>query len=224
MGACKECGCKDGDRGPQGERGEKGNDGVDGLQGPQGPQGISGIKGEKGDTGIQGDTGPQGLSGSSLPGPTGPTGPQGFQGPAGTDGNDGPQGDAGLNGANGQGRIDYIVETSAAINAIANQGIIMKNTVFSTVQLPLGSVLGDVVQVVGTSYATGNWKIKAGVGETIQLTNLSGGFLETGLGGEVIPLADYNYGDVITMLYDGTNSWIIMDSIFASNTIPLFTV
>ena len=180
MGACKECGCKDGDRGPQGERGEKGNDGVDGLQGPQGPQGISGIKGEKGDTGIQGDTGPQGLSGSSLPGPTGPTGPQGFQGPAGTDGNDGPQGDAGLNGANGQGRIDYIVETSAAINAIANQGIIMKNTVFSTVQLPLGSVLGDVVQVVGTSYATGNWKIKAGVGETIQLTNLSGGFLETG--------------------------------------------
>ena len=224
MGACKDCGCKDGDRGLQGERGEKGNDGIDGLQGPIGLQGISGIKGNQGVQGIQGNTGLQGLSGSSTPGPTGPTGPQGLQGPDGIDGIDGVQGDAGLNGANGQGRISYITETSAAINAIGNQGIIMKNTVFSTVQLPLGSIIGDVVQVVGTSYATGNWKIKAGVGETIQLTRPTGGFVETGLNGEVIPLADYNYGDVITMLYDGTNSWIIMDSIFASNTIPLFTV
>lgn len=222
---CQDTCCKEGPRGPIGPRGEKGDTGPQGPQGPigpQGPQGIQGPQGPAGQNGVDGNVGAQGLQG-----PQGPPGPQGIQGPPGQQGNSGQPGLDGVdgtNGNNGQGRISYVINNSiitSTHNAVNNEGIIMKNSGFQTIALPTGSNIGDVIQVVGTSFGTGGWKILAGAGEKIQLTTQSPTPLETSFGGEVVP--DYtNYRDVITMISDGAGNWIITDSIFANGQIPLF--
>jgi len=226
MGACKDCGCKDGDRGPMGPAGEKGDTGESGLQGNPGIQGIQGPQGDQGIQGIQGIQGPIGPAGSSIGGNAGATGPQGIQGPQGIPGNDGNDGNDGINGANGQGRITWIVDSTAGVhttNPVVNQGVIMKNNGgIATIQLPNPVGIGDVVMVVGTSFGTGGWRIKAGLGETIQMTDQTVGALITSTGGFVIP-ATTNYRDVIRMMYDGAGTWLITSKIFANGNIPLFS-
>jgi len=224
MGACKECGCQDGDRGPMGLQGEKGDTGASGAVGATGPQGPIGPQGVQGNTGPQGIQGPAGNNGANIGGPAGPTGPQGNQGIQGPAGNNGANGTNGLNGANGQGKIIYVINASAvpAVHpATVNEGVVMKNTAFVDVQLPAAPSLGDVVQVVGSSFGTGGWKLIAGGGQQIQMTSQTLGNLITSVGGQ-IQLAATNYRDVITMMYDGVGTWFIYSSIFANNNIPLF--
>jgi hypothetical protein len=225
MKACKDCGCKDGDRGPIGPAGLKGETGDAGLQGnpgPQGEQGEQGHQGIQGNTGIQGIQGPPGASISGTAGAVGPiglTGDQGATGPAGADGTDG------TNGNNGQGRITYIIDSGVGIRtitAILNEGIIMKNTLgIVTIELPPSATIGDVVRIVGTSFGTGGWKLKAFVTDTIQMTDQSPVFNETSAGGFVQP-SPSNYRDVITLISDGDGQWIITSSVFANGNIPLF--
>ena len=224
MSECKECGCKDGDRGPMGLQGPKGDTGATGLQGPMGPQGIAGVKG---DTGPQGDQGPQGDAGNdgaSTPGPAGPTGAQGVQGPQGDPGNDGADGTDGNDGANGHGMLNYIVDSSASPSTnspVVNTGIIMKNTAFVNIDLPNASI-DDVIQIIGTSIGTGGWQINATGADKIQLTSQVSGSHITTAGGSII-IAPTNYRDVITMVSDGTGMWYVIDCIFANNNTPLFT-
>ena len=226
MGACKDCGCKDGDRGPMGPAGDKGETGA---TGPQGNPGAQGIQGPQGNQGLQGDTGAQGPigpSGSSIGGAAGPTGPQGIQGPQGIPGNDGNDGLNGTNGNNGQGRLNYVIDAVVGAHihsAILNEGIIMKNTGgIATIELPTGASIGDEVQVVGTSFGTGGWFISATGADTIEMTNQSGTLFITSPAGAVTPSAT-NYRDVITMISDGAGAWVIIDSIFANGNIPLFS-
>lgn len=226
MSQCGECGCKDGDRGPMGLQGEKGDTGSSGLPGPAGPMGTQGIQGPQGLQGDKGDTGPQGAPGSSIGGSTGPTGAQGIQGIQGIPGADGADGADGANGANGQGRLNYIEITSVGtvtLTPVVNQGLVMKNTGgVATIELPLGALIGDCMSVVGTSFGTGGWKLRALGTNTIQLTSQSSGAFETIPGGEVvIPVT--NYRDVISMVSDGLGNWIITDAIFANNQIPQFS-
>ena len=225
MEACKDCGCKDGDRGPigpSGDIGETGNTGLQGNPGIQGIQGNQGNQGIQGSTGIQGVQGPSGLSIGGAAGATGPigsTGNQGATGPAGADGTDG------TNGNNGQGRITYIIDSGVGIRTITatlNEGIIMKNTLgIVTIELPSSATIGDVVRIVGTSFGTGGWKLKAFVTDTIQMTDQSPTFNETSLGGFVQP-SSTNYRDVITLTSDGDGQWVITSSVFANGNIPLF--
>jgi len=221
------CGCKDGDRGPLGEQGVKGDTGSSGpigIPGSPGPQGIPGVSGIQGAQGIQGVPGIDGSPGPQGPigpiGPIGATGPQGLQGPAGVDGNDG------ANGNNGQGRLNYTIDSTVGIhtyNPVLNEGVVMKNTGgLATIELPIGSLIGDVIQVVGTSFGTGGWRIKAAGGDKIQMTSTSAFQYITLANGYVI-LNATNYRDVITMISDGLGNWIITDSIFANGTIPNFT-
>jgi hypothetical protein len=225
MGACKECGCKDGDRGPQGLAGAKGDTGAIGAQGAVGPQGLMGLTGPKGDDGPQGIQGPQGQPGTGLQGDTGPTGIQGDQGDTGPAGEDGSDGAPGTNGANGQGRITYVVNSdgvNGTHNAVLNEGVIMKNTGYVTVLIPLGNNIGDVVRVVGTSAGTGGWKISSTAPETMQMTSQSLTSNITSGGGEITP-ATTNYRDVITLVFDGTERWVVIDAMLANGEIPLFS-
>ena len=217
MGACKDCGCKDGDRGPMGLPGEKGDTGASGLQGNPGQQGGQGFQGIQGVQGLKGDTGPAGAPGSGIGGTAGPTGPQG---------NPGPQGIPGNKGNNGQGRLNYVLNEAVAAgnyNAVLNEGIIMKNTNgVQTIIFPLGSVIGDIIQVVGTSYGTGGWRVSVQGTDTIQMTNQNPSYNTTTAGGFVTP-ATTNYRDVMTFLADGTGVWIVIDAIFANGNSPLFS-
>jgi len=203
-----------GDTGDQGPQGPPGSQGAQGVQGPQGPAGQDGLDGSAGATGPQGNQGP--------PGPTGPVGPQGIQGPAGNDGADGADGQ---DGANGQGRIVYVENTAVgagSVNATLNEGIIMKNTGgIQTINLPTGGTMGDVIQVVGTSFGTGGWMIIANIADRIQMTSQTAGALITSPGGSVTP-AVTNYRDVITFVYDGSGTWFVIDAIFANGNLPLF--
>jgi len=226
MSACRECGCKDGDRGPQGPAGAVGATGPAGdvgATGPQGPKGDDGIQGIQGD---QGSQGPQGPSGSNITGPAGPTGPQGDTGIDGPQGNDGADGADGTDGANGQGQITWSIDATvgaATVNPVANSGLILKNTGgLLTIELPLGSLLGDLVSVAGTIYGTGGWKLKAQGTETIQMTSVTPLDFQTSGGGEVV-IGPNNFNDVVHLLSDGLGAWIIVDKIFANGTIPLFT-
>jgi len=226
MGACKECGCKDGDRGPMGPAGEKGDTGASGLQGNPGPQGPQGPQGNQGIQGAQGATGPQGPPGSSIGGAAGPTGPQGIQGPQGIPGNDGSDGADGTNGANGQGRLNYVINYNvgaATILATMNEGIFLKNTGgILTIELPTGGSIGDVVRVVGTSAGTGGWRVKATGVDTIEMTNQNPSFNTTTPGGYVTP-QNTNYRDVLTFIFDGGTRWVVMDALLANGNQPLFT-
>jgi hypothetical protein len=225
MGACKECGCKDGDRGPIGPAGLKGDTGESGLTGNQGVQGPQGIEGIQGIQGIQGETGIQGAPGNSIGGTAGATGPQGLQGIPGIQGDPGVDGTDGVNGKNGQGRITYTVNTESGNGtdiAVLNEGIFMKNTGgVRTIEIPSGSIIGDVVRVVGTSFGTGGWRISATGSDTIQMTSQNPSLNITQPGGFITP-ATTNYRDVITIVSDGTGKWIVMDAIFANGNIPLF--
>jgi hypothetical protein len=222
---CNECGCKDGDRGPRGLQGEKGDTGASGAIGATGIQGFQGIQGAQG---IQGNQGPQGVpgqDGNNIAGPTGPTGAQGNTGATGIQGPAGNNGIDGIDGANGQGRITYVTNnasTPSTHTAISNEGIVLKNTAFVDIELPIAANQGDVVRIVGTSFGTGGWKIIAAAGQRIQMTNQAPSALITSAGGEVV-IATTNYRDVITMMYDPISlTWIIFSKIFANNTIPFF--
>lgn len=225
MGACKECGCKDGDRGPMGDQGLQGatgDQGAQGAPGPIGPQGIQGLDGIQGPQGLQGAQGP---SGTNITGPAGPTGPQGIQGIQGIQGNDGNDGLNGADGANGQGQITWSIDASAVptvLSPVGNSGLILKNTAFVDIELPLGALLGDVISIAGTIAGTGGWKLVALGTDTIQMTSQSALNYETNPGGEV-QLGVNNYHDVIHLIADGTGKWIITDVIFAGGVIPLFT-
>jgi hypothetical protein len=224
MGACKECGCKDGDRGPIGIAGEKGETGSSGLQGNPGPQGIPGPQGDQGIQGFQGIQGDQGPPGSSVDGDQGPTGPQGDTGPQGNDGPAGLDGTNGTNGANGKGRLNYVINSVISFTtllAVLNEGIIMKNTGFSVIQLPTGAQIGDVVRVVGTHLGTGGWRLKALGTDTIQMTSQNPVNNITLPAGYVEP-ATTNYRDVITVISDGGGNWIIIDAMLANGNLPLF--
>lgn len=224
MSACRECGCKDGDRGPRGPQGEKGDTGASGAigaTGPAGPQGPQGIQGNQGDQGLQG---PAGNDGSNIAGPVGPTGPQGNQGIQGPAGNDGADGADGANGLNGQGRLNYVEETGSGahtITPVVNTGLILKNTGFGTIELPASTTIGDEIAILGTSLGTGGWKLVADGTDQIQMTNQSASALITSPGGEVV-IAATNYRDVIHLIADGLGNWIIKDAIFANNNLPLF--
>jgi len=226
MGACKECGCKDGDRGPIGPSGEKGDTGASGLQGNPGPQGTVGPQGDQGVQGNQGATGVQGPPGSSIGGNAGATGPQGNQGIQGIPGNNGADGNDGVDGANGQGRLNYVINNSVGtvtVLAVMNQGIFMKNTGgVVTIDLPTGGSIGDVIRVVGTSVGTGGWKVKATGADTIEMTNQNPLFQITNPAGFVTP-ATTNYRDVMTFIFDGGTRWVVMDAMFANGNQPLFS-
>lgn len=224
MGACKECGCKDGDRGPIGPAGLKGDAGLPGNDGAQGIPGIPGVQGIQGPQGEQGEQGPPGNDGGSLPGPTGATGDQGPQGDKGDDGPSGLDGDDGADGANGQGRLNYYIDNNASAHIetpVANTGIILKNSGYATIELPLLAELGDQISVVGTSYTTAGWRIQASGNDQIQMTN-SPSPLQTTPGGYVEP-DTFNYADVIHLISDGEGNWIITDKIFFNGTIPYFS-
>ena len=218
--------CKEGPRGPIGPMGEKGDTGEQGPQGAPGLMGVQGIQGDQGpagDDGLDGGVGGQGQVGDD--GPPGPTGPQGIKGDDGPIGPAGNNGTNGTNGKNGQGRITYVVNTDAVPsvhNAVLNEGVIMKNTAFVDIQLDAAPSIGDIVQVVGTSIGTGGWRVTAGAGHVIQHTSQSPTAMETNPGGYVEPLAT-NYRDVMTLMYDGTGIWLIINKIFADNILPLFS-
>lgn len=221
---CKDCGCKDGDRGLRGPAGEKGDTGIAGAIGLTGPIGWQGLTGAQGTQGPQGVQGLPGVNGGDVAGPPGPTGIQGVQGIQGMQGNNGADGVNGVDGANGQGRLTYVINTNnttSVYNVLSNQGVIMKNTGFVDIQLPATPVISDKIRVVGTSIGTGGWKITAGVSDRIEL-GTTGASLITGLGGEVI-IDSTNYRDVITIMYDGVDTWLVISKIFANNNYPFFT-
>ncbi len=225
MGACKECGCKDGDRGPMGPSGLKGDTGAAGPTGNVGIQGPIGINGIQGIQGVQGIQGIQGIPGNSVGGTTGATGGQGNVGPQGIAGNDGADGADGTNGINGRGRLNYVINafTSSDIHpAILNEGIIMKNTGFCIVQLPSGANIGDTVQVVGTATGTGGWRINTDGADTIEMTNQTPLLSITQAGGYLEPQST-NYRDVITIVSDGTGRWIAVNALLANQNQPLFS-
>ena len=112
MATCKDCGCKDGQRGPigpQGPQGDTGATGPQGAPGPQGPVGPSGLQGAKGDLGSSayqvwldnGNVGTETDFLNDLVGPQGPAGPAGFPGSAGVNGVNGIDGAQGPQGPNG---------------------------------------------------------------------------------------------------------------------------
>lgn len=220
------CSCKDGERGPmgpQGLQGDKGDTGPAGQQGIMGLQGPAGLPGIKGDNGPAGPPGLNGVAGAQ--GPPGPTGAMGATGAVGPAGPAGANGSNGSNGANGQGRLNYVVNSAVVSGthaAVLNEGIIMKNTAFVEIILDPTPSIGDVVQVVGTSYGTGGWKVTVDPAHTIELTSQSPTGLSTTSGGSII-IAATNYRDVITMIFDGVSTWIIENKIFANGVTPLFT-
>lgn len=223
---CQHTCCTEGPRGPIGPAGEKGDKGDVGPQGPpglQGPQGIQGPQGPPGQDGLDGGAGSQGPQGpQGPPGPTGAQGPQGNQGIQGIPGEDG---DDGADGKNGQGRLNYVENTDASPTthvAVLNEGIIMKNTAFVIIELPTGALIGDVVQVVGTSFGTGGWKLSATGTDKIQMTSQNPSNYITSAGGEVV-ISNTNYRDVMTLISDGLGNWVVIDALFANNQIPLFT-
>jgi hypothetical protein len=226
MGACLDCGCKDGDRGLIGPVGPTGETGLTGLQGLPGIQGDTGLTGSQGFQGTQGATGPQGAIGSSITGASGATGATGIQGIQGVQGLPGANGTNGSNGDNGQGRLTYVINSEVATHvhtAVFNQGVIMKNTGgISSIEIPIGSAIGDVVRVVGTSFGTGGWKLVASGTDTIQMTSQSAIDIITSPGGEVV-INSNNYRDVMTLISDGTGKWFVISSIFANGFIPLFS-
>jgi hypothetical protein len=112
MATCKDCGCKDGQRGPIGPQGPQGDTGATGLQGapgPQGPVGPSGLQGAKGDQGSSayqvwlddGNVGTETDFLNDLVGPQGPAGPAGSPGSGGVNGVNGVDGAQGPQGPNG---------------------------------------------------------------------------------------------------------------------------
>jgi hypothetical protein len=112
MATCKDCGCKDGQRGPIGPQGPKGDTGATGPQGapgPQGPVGPSGLQGAKGDQGSSayqvwlddGNVGTETDFLNDLVGSQGPAGPAGSPGSAGVNGVNGIDGAQGPQGPNG---------------------------------------------------------------------------------------------------------------------------
>ena len=223
MGACKDCGCKDGDRGPMGLPGVKGDDGIAGNIGNTGPQGAQGIQGLVGAQGIQGLTGPQGADGNNDSGPAGPTGANGITGAQGIQGNDGVPGIDGIDGANGQACcLTYSIDSISGNHTespVANTGIIMMNTGgLATIQLPTG-LLGDQIQIVGT-YTSSGWRLLTAGTDQIQLSYTPP--LECQPGGYVEPVAS-NFGDCITIISDGLGNWIIRDKVFFNGNNPYFS-
>lgn len=191
---CNGCPGNDGSQGPVGEAG-----GI-GSQGPAGPQGPIGLSGPEGAEGPQG-----------LPGPVGPAGPTGPQGPTGI------------------GSLTWTVDLTQGVHILGplnpNTGVVMKNGLgLATIWLPINVPLGTVCKVVGSSQATGNWKIKLNQpGQTVQMANSPTVLITTTGTGEVVP---NHYSDALELVcIDQTGAglnWAIISGVFSNNNYPTF--
>lgn len=156
---------------------------------------CNGCAGHDGDTGLTGEPGPIGATGPM--GPMGPAGPQGVPGPTGPAGPAGPAGATGPQGPAGPSgstftwteNLQSAPHKYEITDTLNFQGIIMSNTGFSTIILPVGLPMGSVIRIVGTDNAIGNWKIKMkDVGQTVEMSSSSSSLVTTPGTGALIPI------------------------------------
>jgi len=241
-----------GERGIQGVQGVQGIQGEPGLTGPTGANGIQGVQGEQG---IQGEPGPAGLNGiNGAPGTPGVNGSNGTDGEPGPQGDQGEPGDSAyqvwlslgntgteqdfidsLEGAMGPqgpvgGTMLWSIDVNVGVHTIfpnPNTGLIMRNTGFATVRLPLNVFLGTRVRIAGTIEGTGGWKISMQAGQTVEMSSPTNVLVTTTGTGEIIFSAS-NYSDSVELVAIDGNSgdglrWAIISGVFAGNVLPTFT-